>query len=284
MGSVGMAVHKILTVFLVVAGPCAWTTPQFFQPTSTTPVPILRYIDNQNTDGSYTFGFEGGDGTYKLETRHADGRVKGKNGYYDPEGVLREATYGAEAGRGIEPEIQGLELPPPTIEAEIQNEIPQSFEPKLQNAQRFKNFKAQSLTPQSLTPKSLTPQSVTPKRLTTVPDQSKVKIVNGRRAVLKKRLRVKASPAPAQLVDPQIQKQNNMRAREEQLQILRDHRQQLLKLQQTVAGGRQDSVRSFSGFRKTQPESVRSSPVGVSDPYVTGLNLADGSYSYTYGK
>jgi len=284
-----MAVFKILCVFLVVAGPCAWTTPQFSQPTSTTPVPILRYINNQGADGSYTYGFEGADGTYKLETRHADGRVKGKYGYYDPEGVLREATYGAEAGRGFEPEIQGLELPPPTIEEEIQNEIPQSFEPKIQNAQRFKNFKAQSLTPQSLspeilTPQSLTPKSLTPKRLTTAPDQSRVKIVNGRRAVLKKRLRVKASPAPAQLVDPQIQKQNNLRAREEQLQILRDHRQQLLKLQQTVAGGRQDSVRSFSGFRKTQPESVRSSPVGVSDPYVTGLNLADGSYSYSYGK
>merc|ERR1711892_624217 len=180
MGSSGMAVFKILCVFLVVAGPCAWTTPQFSQPTSTTPVPILRYINNQGADGSYTYGFEGADGTYKLETRHADGRVKGKYGYYDPEGVLREATYGAEAGRGFEPEIQGLELPPPTIEAEIQNEIPQSFEPKIRNVQRFKNFKAQSLTP----------QSVPPKRLTTVPDQSKVKIVNGRRAVLKKRLRV----------------------------------------------------------------------------------------------
>jgi len=279
-----MAVFKILCVFLVVAGPCAWTTPQFSQPTSTTPVPILRYINNQGADGSYTYGFEGADGTYKLETRHADGRVKGKYGYYDPEGVLREATYGAEAGRGFEPEIQGLELPPPTIEAEIQNEIPQSFEPKIQNAQRFKNFKAQSLTPQSLTPKSLTPQSVKPKRLTTTPDQSRVKIVNGRRAVLKKRLRVKASPAPSQFVDPQIQKQINLQAREEQLQILRDHRQQLIQLQQNVAGGRQDSVRSFSGFRQTQPEAVRSSPVGVSDPYVRGLNLADGSYSYSYGK
>merc|ERR1712106_1286517 len=216
MGSSGMAVFKILCVFLVVAGPCAWTTPKFSQPTSTTPVPILRYINNQGADGSYTYGFEGADGTYKLETRQADGRVKGKYGYYDPEGVLREATYGAEAGRGFEPEIQGLELPPPTIEAEIQNEIPQSFEPQIQDAQRFKNFRA---------------QSVTPIRVTTTQDKSRVKIVNGRRAVLKKRLRVKASPAPSQLVDPQIQKQNNLRAREEQLQILRDHKQQLLQLQ-----------------------------------------------------
>merc|ERR1719499_1913225 len=79
-----MAVFKRLSVLLVVAGPCAWTTPQFPSLTpTTTPVPILRYIDKQNTDGSYTYGFEGADGTYKLETRFADGRVKGKYGYID---------------------------------------------------------------------------------------------------------------------------------------------------------------------------------------------------------
>ena len=64
--------------------------------------------------------------------------MKGKYGYYDPEGVLREATYGAEAGRGFEPEIQGVELPPPTIVEEIQNEIPNGFEPEIQNPQRLK--------------------------------------------------------------------------------------------------------------------------------------------------
>ena len=36
---------------------------------TTTPVPILRYIDTQNSDGSYTYGYESGDGTYKIETR-----------------------------------------------------------------------------------------------------------------------------------------------------------------------------------------------------------------------
>jgi hypothetical protein len=35
----------------------------------TTPVPILRYLDQQNPDGSYTYGYESGDGTYKIETR-----------------------------------------------------------------------------------------------------------------------------------------------------------------------------------------------------------------------
>ena len=139
--------------------------------------------------------FQGGDGTYKLETRYTDGRVKGKYGYYDPEGVLREATYGAEAGRGFEPEIQGVELPPPTIVEEIQNEIPNDFQPEIQNPQRFKNFQ---------------PQSVKPKKSSSTPEKSAVKIVNGRRAVLKKRLRAKATPAPTQFVDRQVQRENKL--------------------------------------------------------------------------
>merc|ERR1719499_2011593 len=243
-----MAVFKRLSVLLVVAGPCAWTTPQFPSLTpTTTPVPILRYIDKQNTDGSYTYGFEGADGTHKLETRFADGRVKGKYGYIDPEGVLREASYGAEAGRGFEPEIQGVELPQPTI----------------QNQQRFKNFRPQAVSPNN-------------------PETGKIKIVNGRRAILKKRLRVKATPAPPQFVDPAVQKENNLRARQKQLRILNNHRQQLLQLQQSQTG-RQNSVRAFSGFSQPQQETVRSGQ-SVSDPYVNGVNLADGSYSYSYRK
>ncbi len=37
--------------------------------TTTTPVPILRFVDRQNADGSYTYGYESGDGSYKIETR-----------------------------------------------------------------------------------------------------------------------------------------------------------------------------------------------------------------------
>eukprot|EP00092_Neocalanus_flemingeri_P019234 GFUD01020836.1.p1 GENE.GFUD01020836.1~~GFUD01020836.1.p1 ORF type:complete len:285 (-),score=89.94 GFUD01020836.1:97-951(-) len=282
-----MAVYKILSVFLVVAGPSAWTTPQFSPSPSTTPIPILRYINNQNTDGSYTYGFEGADGTYKLETRFTDGRVKGKYGYYDPEGVLRQATYGAEAGRGFEPQIEGLELPPPTIEEEIQNEIPQSFEPEIQNPQRFKNFQPISQTSKKL--RNFLPRSDSE----SVPVPSNVKIVNGRRAVIKRRLRAKATPvkattaratpAPAPYLDPQVQRENNLRAREEQLKTLRDHRQQLLLLQQRQSGARQSYPRSFNGFQQNQqPETFRSASPSVSDPYVTGLDLNSGSYSYSY--
>merc|ERR1712018_1064839 len=140
MGSRDMAFNKILSVLLVAGSFPAWTSPQFSS--TTTPVPILRYVDNQNIDGSYTYGYEAADGTYKLETRYQDGRVKGKYGYVDPDGNLREASYGAEAGRGFEPQIEGLELPPPVVaEAEVEavNEIAQ------QPRSQFQNFRPQKV-------------------------------------------------------------------------------------------------------------------------------------------
>merc|ERR1712095_74307 len=268
MGSRGMAGFKRLSVLLVVAGHSAWTTPQFPSLTpTTTPVPILRYIDNQNTDGSYTYGYEAADGTYKLETRYVDGRVKGKYGYYDPEGVLREASYGAEAGRGFEPEISGLELPPPvtsnTQEAAF-NEIP-DVAPVQQK--QFSNFQPNN--------------------------NGRVKVVNGRRALVKKVRRVKATPAPKQFIDEQATKQANLKARQEQLRTLEEHRRQLLEVQrqqqQQQSGGRQQQARAFSSFpsRQQQTEQFRSAVqvapafegVQASDPFITNLNLKAGSYS-----
>ena len=38
--------------------------------------------------------------------------MSGKYGYYDPEGVLREATYGASSDKGFHPQIEGVVLPP----------------------------------------------------------------------------------------------------------------------------------------------------------------------------
>jgi hypothetical protein len=76
---------------------------------STTPVPILRFVDTQNADGSYTYGYENGDGTYKIETRYVTGEVKGKYGYYDDTGMLREVAYGASK-MGFEPTGTGLDF------------------------------------------------------------------------------------------------------------------------------------------------------------------------------
>merc|ERR1711973_119786 len=109
MGSGNMALTKGLLLCLV--GVAVGQFSEALLETST-PVPILRYIDSQNADGSYTYGFEGADGTYKIETRLANGQVRGKYGYYDPEGILREATYGATKEGGFEPQIDGVILPP----------------------------------------------------------------------------------------------------------------------------------------------------------------------------
>merc|ERR1711962_1940588 len=250
MGSVRMAVDKILAVFLAVAGQCAWTVPQFSTTTSTTPVPILRYVDTQNTDGSYTFGFEGADGTYKLETRYSDGRVKGKYGYFDPEGVFREATYGAEAGRGFEPNIKGVKVPPPTIVYQNKNEIPQIFEPDTTGPQKFKHFQTKSDSQKGY-------------------EGAKTKQVKGKRTLLKKRLKAKETPAPADVVSTGVQRENNLRAREEHMKSLLDHRQQLLNLQRTKEGARQSYDKDITSSR--QPGQ------GQGHPFVSRLDINSGS-------
>merc|ERR1712029_1286274 len=279
MGSYNMAVNKILSVLLVAGSTPAWTNPQFNfnfnnnigteRPiSSTTPVPILRYVDTQNVDGSYTYGYEAADGTYKLETRFVGGRVKGKYGYIDPEGNLREASYGAEAGSGFEPQIEGVELPAPVVAPqEAFNEIPQPAAPAAP-AKQFQNFE---------------------------PNNKNVKIVNGRRALLKKVRRVKATPAPKQFIDEQATKQANLKARQEQLRSLEQHRRQLLEVQrqqqQQQSSSRQQQARAFSSFpsRQQQTEQFRSvapapgvQGVQASDPFISGLDLSSGSYSYSY--
>ncbi len=50
------------------------------EPTTTTkpPVPILKSINKVNDDGSYTFGYEAGDGSFRIEKKELNGHVKGK--------------------------------------------------------------------------------------------------------------------------------------------------------------------------------------------------------------
>ncbi|XP_057366667.1 endocuticle structural glycoprotein SgAbd-2-like [Daphnia carinata] len=66
----------------------------------TTPVPILKQINRVNDDGSYTYGFEAADGTFKVETRDNLGNVRGKYGYIDETGELKTIEYAA--GQGFE--------------------------------------------------------------------------------------------------------------------------------------------------------------------------------------
>ncbi|XP_060523527.1 uncharacterized protein LOC132700321 [Cylas formicarius] len=89
----------------------------------TTPVPILKQIDKHNDDGSYSYGYEAADGTYKIETKYQTGEVYGKYGYIDDTGALREVEYGASK-HGFAPSGPEIQVPPPTI-----NENPDAQRP-----------------------------------------------------------------------------------------------------------------------------------------------------------
>merc|ERR1712142_763806 len=70
--------------------------------TTTTQVPILRQINQVNEDGTYPYGFEAADGTFKIETRDLEGNVKGKYGYVDEFGELKIVEYVAGNVTGFE--------------------------------------------------------------------------------------------------------------------------------------------------------------------------------------
>lgn len=63
------------------------------QGTKSPPVQTIRNYSKVNDDGSFTFGYEAADGSFKEETRGTDCVVRGKYGYIDPDGNKREFTY-----------------------------------------------------------------------------------------------------------------------------------------------------------------------------------------------
>ncbi|XP_059610603.1 cuticle protein 3 [Phlebotomus argentipes] len=101
---------KNLVIFIALTTIVAVQSQQY-----TTPVPILKQINRHNEDGSYSFGYEAADGSFKIETKHPNGEVFGKYGYVDAGGKLREISYGASK-RGFEPEGTDINVPPPTLD------------------------------------------------------------------------------------------------------------------------------------------------------------------------
>ncbi|XP_046424785.1 uncharacterized protein LOC124182042 [Neodiprion fabricii] len=89
---------------------------QYQQPyQTTTPVPILKQIDRHNEDGSYSYGYEAADGSFKIESKYPTGEVYGKYGFVDDTGKVREVEYGASR-RGFEPAGTDINVPPSTIQ------------------------------------------------------------------------------------------------------------------------------------------------------------------------
>jgi hypothetical protein len=71
----------------------------------------LKQINRHNEDGSYSYGYEAADGSFKIETKAANGEVKGKYGYIDDSGNLREIEYGANQN-GFQPSGEGINVAP----------------------------------------------------------------------------------------------------------------------------------------------------------------------------
>jgi hypothetical protein len=51
---------------------------------------ILQQIQQLNEDGSFTFGYENSDGSFRMENRDASGFVVGRYGYIDINGKTQE--------------------------------------------------------------------------------------------------------------------------------------------------------------------------------------------------
>lgn len=90
---------------------CTIVVAQYYDP-STTPVPILKQINRHNEDGSYNYGYEAADGSYKIESKYPSGEIYGKYGFIDDDGKLREVEYGASSRRGFEPIGTDINVPP----------------------------------------------------------------------------------------------------------------------------------------------------------------------------
>lgn len=70
-------------------------------------VSILKQINKVNDDGSYTFGYEASDGSFKVETRDVAGNVKGMFGFVDEAGRLKRVSYSASNSSGFQTAAAG---------------------------------------------------------------------------------------------------------------------------------------------------------------------------------
>lgn len=89
----------------------------------------MKQINKHHEDGSYSYGYEAADGTYKIETKYSNGEVYGKYGYFDDQGQLREVEYGASR-RGFEPAGSEITVAPPTVNNNNNNYPPPPLGPE----------------------------------------------------------------------------------------------------------------------------------------------------------
>lgn len=138
----------------------------------------MKECFRHNEDGSYSYGYEAADGSYKIESKHPNGEVFGKYGFIDDTGSVREVEYGATRSGGFEPAGTGINVPPPVAGNSINPNEPEDdgqyredpsiyyTDPRYTNGERYdpvpKNAYKQPLhhpqQPRVYQPQSLKPQ------------------------------------------------------------------------------------------------------------------------------
>ncbi|KAG8234576.1 hypothetical protein J437_LFUL014595 [Ladona fulva] len=89
--------------FLLLALASVHVSPQQLPPPPPQhQVAILRQINHVNDDGSYTYGYEAADGSFKIETRDVLGTVRGMFGFVDESGQRRRVSYTAGNTTGFQ--------------------------------------------------------------------------------------------------------------------------------------------------------------------------------------
>merc|ERR1712038_1588098 len=106
------------------------TTTTISTTTTEAPVVIIKQVNEINEDGSYTVGYEASDGTFKLETKDAEGNVEGKYGFLDENGEIKIVEYSANNSTGF---TSDLELPtadlPVAVSGEAADAAPAPVDP-----------------------------------------------------------------------------------------------------------------------------------------------------------
>jgi len=187
-----------------------------------------------------------------------------------------------------------IQLPKLNPRPDLNNNNNNDDRASLPSARRFQNFAPRNNVQAPRRSEAQTPAST----------EQNTRVVNGRRAVLRKRVRPAtqeaqpAVPVPSNrnsvnsqiIADEKVSREENLRERQRQLTQLEDQRAQLRRLQDAQQSGqpiRSESSRSFN-FRPQQ-QQFQAQPIQqqpnfqpISDPFVSNFNGNSGTYTINY--
>merc|ERR1712141_37892 len=111
--------------------PTSTTTPSTTTTTTSTtedPVVIVKQVNEINEDGSYTVGYEASDGSFRLETKDAEGNVEGKYGFLDENGEIKIVEYSANNSTGFTSDLELAQVNPLTEAEAASQQADPAFE------------------------------------------------------------------------------------------------------------------------------------------------------------